>query len=78
LAADKFLDILIPKPEQFAYSDYWQTGGFSCRVIVYPIDRYVQPFRDFFGSEKFLYRSHGHRPYSATRSAFLGFAVQFL
>jgi hypothetical protein len=78
LPADKFLYILIPKPEQFAYSDYWQARGLSGRVIVYPIHRYVQPFRDFFGSEKFLHRSHGHRPYFATRASFLGSADQFL
>lgn len=66
------LYILISKSKQFAYSDHWQTGILSRRVVVHPIDGYVQPFRDFFRRQKLMYRFHRRSPHSGVRSAFRG------
>ena len=56
--ADECLDILIAKLKQFDNSGHGQTGILSCRVVVNPIDRNVQPFRDFLGLEKLWFRFH--------------------
>ena len=42
-------------------------------MVVDPIDGYVQPFRDFFGSEKLLHRSHVVVRLPVPRSIFRGF-----